>query len=288
MAQGDDLPRDELFSSDTLPEECRVCGRPFGPDEAFCGQCSMPRVAGSPAEDLQSKWASMWYMQRAQEHRPPHAPVPLKIESPTPPSNFRPKVERRHAVEPEVRLWHVPDERTRPGSGQAAAEVNPLKPVTPDKSLFFYESEPSPSSPPPLVTSAPHIPDDIHAATSQDLLQSTWQTVWARMHRRHATLALGAVGCLLLFLVLAVWPSSRNAQLTWFQSLLVQLGIADVPARPAVFSGNPNARVWVDLHTALYYCEGSDLYGKTPGGHFATQHEAQEDEFGPASGVACP
>lgn len=301
LLPGDDVFADDLAPSDSLPDECRVCGRPFGPDEAFCGQCSMPRVAGSPTEDLQSKWASMWYMQRAQSQQPP-APVPLKPELRPPPASLasqhpvpierrRPiepvPIERRRPVEPEVRIWHVPDARTRPASDHAAIEVNPLKPVTPDKSLFFYESEPSPPSQKVSVPSVPGPPDAVPATTSQDLLHSTWQTVWARMHRRHATLALGAVGCLLLFLVLAVWPSSRSAQVTWFQSLLVQLGIADVPAHPVIFSGNPTARVWVDLHTALYYCEGSDLYGKTPGGHFATQHEAQEDEFGPASGTAC-
>jgi hypothetical protein len=108
------------------------------------------------------------------------------------------------------------------------------------------------------------------------------------MHRRHATWALSAVGLLLVFLMLAVWPSSTNSQLTWFQSLLVKVGLADVPARAPALSGNPDVRVWVDVHTALYYCPGSDLYGMTPGGHFASQHDAQVDEFEPASRIACP
>ena len=122
----------------------------------------------------------------------------------------------------------------------------------------------------------------------QDLLQSTWHAVWVRTRRRHAILALTAVGLLLVFMMLAVWPSSKNSQLTWFQSVLVELGLAEVPAHTPVFAGSPDVRVWVDVHTALYYCQGSDLYGKTPGGHFATQHEAQQDEFEPATRVACP
>jgi hypothetical protein len=108
------------------------------------------------------------------------------------------------------------------------------------------------------------------------------------MHRRHATWALSAIGLLLVFLMLAVWPSSTNSRLTWFQSVLVELGLAEVPAHAPVLSGNPDVRVWVDVHTALYYCPGSDLYGKTPGGHFASQHDAQVDEFEPASRIACP
>jgi hypothetical protein len=45
--------------------------------------------------------------------------------------------------------------------------------------------------------------------------------------------------------------------------------------------------VWVDADTALYYCSGSDLYGKTPEGHFASQREAQQQHFKPAAGLAC-
>ncbi len=47
------------------PASCRVCGRPFGAAETFCGFCSMPRASVIPSEDLQSKWASLWYIQRA-------------------------------------------------------------------------------------------------------------------------------------------------------------------------------------------------------------------------------
>ena len=52
--------------------------------------------------------------------------------------------------------------------------------------------------------------------------------------------------------------------------------------------GNPNTQVWVDVHTALYYCPGSELYGKTADGKFATQRDAQQDQFEPANRKACP
>jgi hypothetical protein len=277
-----------------LPEECRVCGRPFGADEAFCGQCSMPRVAGAPSDDLQSKWASLWYMQRAQAQRdrvetlpsPPPAisgPTPLVHHDETAPV-APPRVRE---TDPSVRIWHVPESKFRRDLPKPTFEL-----FTPETQDFDLDDRGVlddraakdtkvrgfvvPTQPEPDLRSDP------------DLLQSTWQTVWARMRRRHATLALTAVGFLLLFLMLAVWPSSKNSQLTWFQSVLVQLGLAEVPSHPRVFAGNPEARVWVDLHTALYYCQGSDLYGKTPGGHFATQHEAQQDEFEPATRVPCP
>jgi hypothetical protein len=295
-------PEPPQVEAGNLPAECRVCGQPFGADEAFCGQCSMPRVAGAPSEDLQSKWASLWYMRRAQEtqHKEsPPLPPPLVKPSPeilaSPPESFQPiaipeKPEPKVSAKPAVRIWHVPENDIR-----RDVAITPAEPPRrfgaqlPDERSFF--GEPAFSEQRFADTSNTSTPVAVHgseACATHDLLQSTWQTVWARMRRRHSTLALSAVGLLLLFLMLAVWPSSTNSQLTWFQSVLVELGLAEVPTHAPILSGNHDVRVWVDVHTALYYCPGSDLYGKTPGGHFATQHDAQMDEFEPASRVACP
>ncbi len=76
-------------------------------------------------------------------------------------------------------------------------------------------------------------------------------------------------------------------QLTLFEKLLVSLGLAEAPP-PPVDMGNPDTQVWVDVHTALYYCPGGELYGKTADGKFATQRDAQQDQFEPAKGKACP
>jgi hypothetical protein len=62
--------------------------------------------------------------------------------------------------------------------------------------------------------------------------------------------------------------------------------LAEAPEEPE-YKGNPDTPVWVDLHTALYYCPGSDLYGKTAKGKLSTQREAQLDQFEPASRKAC-
>ena len=56
-----------------------------------------------------------------------------------------------------------------------------------------------------------------------------------------------------------------NADLSLFDRMLVQLGLAEAPDPPED-KGNPNTEVWVDLQTALYYCPGAELYGKTPKG----------------------
>jgi len=75
-------------------------------------------------------------------------------------------------------------------------------------------------------------------------------------------------------------------KLSLAEKVLLSLGLADPPPSP-VYEGNPDARVWVDLHTALYYCPGSELYGKTAKGKFTTQRDAQLDQFEPATRKAC-
>jgi hypothetical protein len=72
-----------------------------------------------------------------------------------------------------------------------------------------------------------------------------------------------------------------------FDKLLISLGLAEAPETPEQKGGNPDVQVWVDLQTALYYCPGSDLYGKTPKGKLTSQRDAQLDQFEPAFRKAC-
>ncbi len=74
--------------------------------------------------------------------------------------------------------------------------------------------------------------------------------------------------------------------LSFFDKVLISLGLADPPATPE-YKGNPDTQVWVDLHTALYYCPGTDLYGKTAKGKYASQRDAQLDQFEPAYRKPC-
>jgi hypothetical protein len=68
---------------------------------------------------------------------------------------------------------------------------------------------------------------------------------------------------------------------------LVALGLAEAPQQTTTYTGNPEVKVWVDLRTALYYCPGADLYGRTPKGKYMTQREAQLDQFEAASRKVC-
>ena len=156
------------------------------------------------------------------------------------------------------------------------------------------------------------------AAKAREWLESlkTQHPRWTEFWRRHrANIYLGiAVVILQIVILLLVLPgggkqpaASGNSmaagnvasaanprrrrtppqpQLTLFEKLLVSLGLAEPPPTPA-YLGTPGIRVWVDTHTALYYCPGSDFYGKTPGGKFTTQLDAQQDQFEPANRKAC-
>jgi GAF domain-containing protein len=77
-----------------------------------------------------------------------------------------------------------------------------------------------------------------------------------------------------------------EANLSLFDRILISLGLAEAPPAPE-YRGNPNTQVWVDLHTALYYCPGADLYGKTPKGKFTSQRDAQLDQYEPAYRKSC-
>ena len=85
-----------------------------------------------------------------------------------------------------------------------------------------------------------------------------------------------------------IWMNYQNTieeNVPFLRKFLVQNGLQSVP--PPVYQGNPDTKVWVDLHTAIYYCPGASLYGKTPKGKFARQQDALEDHFEPAGRQAC-
>jgi len=124
---------------------------------------------------------------------------------------------------------------------------------------------------------------------------SRWRALW-ETHRANIWLGAAVVILLIAIVQLSLAPAVPHAassnqpsapQLTFFESLLVSLGMAEAPS-PPVYLGNPDARVWVDVRTALYYCAIAPQFGKTPGGKFTTQRDAQQDQFEPAHRKVCP
>jgi hypothetical protein len=114
---------------------------------------------------------------------------------------------------------------------------------------------------------------------------SDWQL---KLRFRRADLYLGV--SIFVAATALLWPSavpSRPAALDPWERALVMLGIAEAPAPLVHPQGDPAVQVWIDPHTALYYCPGDEQYQKTDGGRFSSQREAQMDRFEPASRSAC-
>lgn len=99
------------------------------------------------------------------------------------------------------------------------------------------------------------------------------------------------LGMAVLVAALAVfWPavsSPQPAALGLWDRALIAIGIAEAPAPAVHLQGDPGLEVWVDPHTALYYCPGEELYGKTADGRLTSQREAQTESFEPAGRLAC-
>ena len=280
------IPVSETSAKSGRDTICPQCGYRFGVRELFCGRCGTARPVGNlPSNGLQSKWASPWHLQAAENT--PHAETARDSEEiEVANSEARLSPELSPALSPELRQLMAQF------SGEAA-EVEPAPEpesaaVAEETSLVLADVGELQKSPSPWAS----------ATKAQDWLETVHPRsaggIWLAKHR--ADVYVGAA-VLLLVIVLSGWGmrpaepavQSKNtpqASLTLLEKLLVSLGLAETPPAP-VYLGNPNAQVWVDLHTAQYYCSDSDLYGKTPGGKFTTQRDAQMDQFEPAARKNC-
>lgn len=289
---------------------CWKCGGKVVVDEQFCGKCGAPRVSDSDHSSLQSKLASAWHMQQASQDV---AGSPLHRESAgsagaglsaTTNEIISPATASSGLEENDAWLVH--------GSASGGDEETPDTALSlasrrntdgTDKTL---EDAPAPLRKPQDITWS-------SAAKARDFLEALAETpppsalarFW-RARRGDFYLAIAVV----LVIVVIRWgilsghpvdatngtggsaSASRrkqpaaDANLSMFDKLLISLGLAEAPEAPE-YKGNPDTQVWVDLHTALYYCPGSELYGKTPKGKLASQRDAQLDQFEPASRKAC-
>ncbi len=131
-------------------------------------------------------------------------------------------------------------------------------------------------------------------AASEAAKQSRWKTAtklfgWSK-HRLAAHRATIYVGTSILIVLLVFWDSTwlpqRYPEPNIFKELLLSLGLAAPPTTPVHYD-NPDVRVWLDLHTRLYYCPGAEPFGKTPGGKLTTQSQARQEHFKTADGKVC-
>jgi hypothetical protein len=289
------VPVSEFSAKSGRETICPQCGYQFGEQELFCGRCGTARPAGTlPSGDLQSKWASLWHLQQAAENKQREdaeqngeetesgsQAIPEASLSYEPSSELAPELQKMMAQFSEESGERAAEAESEPEleiGGETGENIAPV-------SSILRES-PKPASPWGSASNARQWLESLHPKSAAG--------VWLAKHR--ADVYVGAA-LVLLLIVLSGWgmrPAENHVQskntpqpsLTLFERLLVSLGLAETPPAP-VYLGNPNAPVWVDLHTALYYCSDSDLYGKTPGGKFTTQRDAQMDQFEPAARKNC-
>lgn len=119
-------------------------------------------------------------------------------------------------------------------------------------------------------------------STSQRLMR-LWQT------RRGDFYLLMSVVILIVVVQHTIGFRSLTGQGSWASAKLhaaaLELGIADRPR--TVEAAQPEARVWVDFSSGVYYCPGSRKYGKTSNGQFTTEGNARLSQYEPATHKAC-
>jgi hypothetical protein len=276
-------------SRDTL---CPQCGYQFGERELFCGRCGTARPAGTlPSIDLQSNYGSRWHERQAADNQQLDNTGVDREETDFVPS-ARSESRTADDLAPELSrefkeaIAQFPDgakELEAAPEGESGLVIRNA--MAENTALVSVEPGESAKSPWASATNAQDWLESVHPKSKGG--------IWLAKHR--ADLYVGAA-VLLLLIVISGWgmrpaehpAQSKNPQpnLTLLEKLLVSLGLAETPPTP-VYRGNPNAQVWVDRHTALYYCSDADLYGKTPGGKFTTQRDAQLDQFEPAARKDC-
>ena len=119
-------------------------------------------------------------------------------------------------------------------------------------------------------------------------LRHRFSELRVKLRFRRADLYLGL--SVFIAAIALLWPSAaphRAASLSLWERALVTLGIAEAPAPVVHLQGDPSVNVWVDPHTALYYCQGDEQFQKTTDGRLSSQREAQMDRFEPASRIPC-
>jgi hypothetical protein len=287
------IPISESSAKSGRETVCPQCGYQFGEQELFCGRCGTARpTASSPSGDLQSKWASMWHLQQAAENKQLEETEAAADESEITLPTFgedRPSHEASPELSLELRkmmeeLSHEPSETEAVTVGDSALVING----------DVAEDALTPAVLEPGKTHSPWASATKANKWLESLNPKSPGGIWLAKHRADLYVA-GAVVLLLIVLSgVGMHPTDSHIQsktpaqpnLTLFEKLLINLGLAETPPAP-VYLGNPNASVWVDMKHALYYCSDSDLYGKTPGGKYTTQRDAQMDQFEPAARKNC-
>jgi GAF domain-containing protein/ribosomal protein L37E len=301
---------------------CRKCGHKLVGEEQFCGNCGTPRSSDYEPPSMQSKVASLWHMQEAMKNSSPAEPAesrPLHLESRAKHDHAPGGNSLADSLEeqmPELFEAHEPPVgNTTKSTGLDKASISAEFEESvfsdleiPPKTSADEEVEAPQST---ALTKSEHTAAWSSAASARNFLEQlalekrpgALTRFW---NSRRGDIYL-AIAVLLVVVVIrwGIWSNhsvsatgtpttaatahpkpAPDADLSMFDRMLISLGLAEAPPEPEN-RGNPETQVWVDLHTGLYYCPGTDLYGKTPKGKYTLQRDAQLDQFEPAYRKTC-
>ena len=304
---------------------CRKCGHELVGQEQFCGNCGSPRSSNYEPPSMQSKVAALWHMQEAMNQTPHPHPADGAADGPVMHEEAQTNFDQVHDEEPiaDSREEQIPDlfaaadplrdettESTELREAPGSADFENAERADLEIPLHTIPAEDVEAPEPTALAKPERAPAWSSAATTLDFLErltlakdpGAWVQFW---NSRRGDIYLAIAVVLVLGVIRwAIWSNhsvsatgsptvsaahrraAPDADLSLFDRILVELGLAEAP-EPPVYKGNPRTQVWVDLNTALYYCPGADLYGKTPKGRFSSQRDAQLDQFEPAYRKAC-
>ena len=298
---------------------CRKCGHELVGQEQFCGNCGLPRSTDYEAPSLQSRIASLWQMQTMEKtsHAPPangagvHEELPANLEQLHAGESVADSIEEGLS-EPLAAAKSLRNETTEsPDLLERTVSAGLKNAERADLEIMHVLLEEDAEAPEPTaLVKTERGAAWRSAATTLDFFKrlavARDRGVWAQFwNTRRGDIYLAIAVVLLLGVIRwGIWSShsvrapgsptvsavhrraAPDADLSLFDRILVKIGLAEAP-EPPEYKGNPRTQVWVDLQTALYYCPGADLYGKTPKGRFSSQRDAQLDQYEPAYRKAC-
>jgi hypothetical protein len=295
---------------------CRKCGHDLVAEEQFCGKCGTPRLKSDEPRSMQSKVASLWQMQQAKRGAEPLAAGngnPALPGSPAGDTGVNEEMQPLETVDEELLASLQSDLETDAVDVTEGSSAELLRRLTNRDSSS--ETDPDQEAPEPATTETALVKSTdavtwTSAAKARDFLEQLApgrnKSAFARFWNvRRGDIYL-AVAVILVAVVLrwGIWSNhsvsatggpaataghrrpAPDSDLSMLDKMLIGLGLAEAPEAPE-HRGNPETQVWIDTHTALYYCPGTELYGKTPKGKYTTQRDAQLDQFEPAYRRAC-
>jgi hypothetical protein len=284
---------------------CPHCGAQKPSNASACDVCGLEEFR--PGERLQRNWASMWL--HSQDHSSENAPDGGTV----PPNRISADVAEeitardiRRALQPMVQS--VADDafqnKLQTTSNRGVPDVNVIETSLSSSFLSLSNATATENSDLTNIRSDLASNSEINSDFDPDFnpgsnpisqTAARPDSVFQRLSEWHVKLRFQRAD---FFLGLAVfvsaaalmWPAAvppRPAALDPWERALVMLGIAEPPEPVIHLQGDPGVNVWIDPHSALYYCPGEDQYGKTTDGRLSSQREAEIDRFEPASRTPC-